>query len=323
MGDDVRKRYRYFAKFEAKGVSPLYEELALAVCSNDQLLEFISRLPAAKQQPNLVFAAVRHLYGTPRNASHFAALIAKNPDSIRREILARSTQTNEPGRCATLLPAFAQLPQPLALLEVGASAGLCLLPDYYGYDYGKARLAPAVRSRSEAPFFPCVANAETPIPTAIPQIVWRQGLELNPVDISDPEQASWLETLVWPGQEARAARLRAAIAVAREAQPPIRRGNLLSDLPSIAASAPSDATLVIFHSAVLAYLPSRDDVAAFVATVRQLSAIWISNEGPTILPDVAASAKKPPPLNRFLLAINGVPVASTGPHGQSIDWFSA
>jgi hypothetical protein len=49
-------------------------------------------------------------------------------------MLAQSTQTNEPGRCAALLPMLARLPEPLALLEVGASAGLCLLPDFYTYD---------------------------------------------------------------------------------------------------------------------------------------------------------------------------------------------
>ena len=41
----------------------------------------------------------------------------------------RATQTNEAGRCAILLPVLAALPQPLALLDVGASAGLCLYRD--------------------------------------------------------------------------------------------------------------------------------------------------------------------------------------------------
>ena len=46
----------------------------------------------------------------------------------------RRTQTNEVGRCAAILPA---LPRGrLALLEVGASAGLCLLMDEFFYDYG-------------------------------------------------------------------------------------------------------------------------------------------------------------------------------------------
>ena len=44
-------------------------------------------------------------------------------------MMVRSTQTNEAGRCAALLPVLALLPQPLALLEVGTSAGLCLFPD--------------------------------------------------------------------------------------------------------------------------------------------------------------------------------------------------
>ena len=58
----------------------------------------------------------------------------------------RSTQTNEVGRCAALLPALTQLAvdapgaphgggRPLGLVEVGASAGLNLLVDRYGYEY--------------------------------------------------------------------------------------------------------------------------------------------------------------------------------------------
>jgi hypothetical protein len=98
-----------------------------------------------------------------------------------------------------------------------------------------------------------------PIPTSVLQIVWRRGLDLNPVDINDREQASWLESLVWPEQTGRAARLRAAIEIARPAPTLVLRGDLLTDLPTLAASAPPDATLVIFHSAVLGYLVARGD----------------------------------------------------------------
>ena len=237
-------------------------------------------------------------------------------------ILTRSTQTNEPGRCSTLLPVLARLPQPLALIEVGASAGLCLLPDYYGYDYGTLRLAPAANSGVEAPVFPCVANALTPLPGRLPAIVWRRGLDLRPIDLADDEEVSWLETLVWPGQEPRLARLRTAIGVARDVRPSVDRGNLLTDLRALAATAPADATLVIFHSAVLGYLSSRHDIDTFVSTVRELHAVWISNEAPTVLPDISAGIRYTVPRNRFLLAVDGKPVAFTGPHGQSIDWFA-
>ena len=319
----VRCRYLRFAEDEALGISPLYEELARAICLDENLTDFIASLPPQKQQPNLVFAAVRHLYGTPRDAPHFAALIAARREPIHALILARSTQTNEPGRCATLLPVLARLPQPLALIEVGASAGLCLLPDYYGYDYGTARLAPVARGDVAAPIFPCVANAMTPLPRRVPEIVWRKGLDLHPIDLADEEDVAWLETLVWPGQASRLARLRAAVEVAREVRPMVDRGDLLIDLRALAATAPSGVTLVIFHSAVLGYLSSRHAIDSFIATVKELRAIWISNEAPAVLPDISARLRNTMPRNRFLLAVDGEPVAFTGPHGQAIDWFAA
>lgn len=318
--DGIRLRYLAFAEHEAMGVSPLYEELARAVAESPPLLAFIASLPAAKQQPNLVFAAVRHLYGTPDDARHFGQLVARNPEPIRRLILARSTQTNEPGRCAVLLPALARLPQPLALLEVGASAGLCLLPDFYGYDYGVKQVPPRHAGLHPPPTFPCRADERTPLPDHSPEIVWRAGLDLNPVDLSDPEEAAWLETLVWPGNPPRAERLRAAIHLAREDPPRVIKGDLLEDLPTLAATAPRDATLVIFHSAVLAYV-TPDARTRFAALVKELGAVWISNEFPRVLTGAAASLSHPAREDRFLLAVDGEPVAMTGPHGQSIEWL--
>lgn len=318
--ESLRARYLAFARNEAKGVSPLYEQLAVAVAQSEGLLAFVSSLPAPKQQPNLVFAAVRHLYGTPADARHFAALVERDPEPIRRLILARSTQTNEPGRCAVLLPALARLPQPLALLEVGASAGLCLLPDWYGYDYGGKQLRPRHSGTHPSPVFPCRASDATPIPDEIPEIAWRAGLDLNPIDVADPEEAAWLETLVWPGNEARAGRLRAALDIARERPAPVARGDLLTDVPALASTAPAGATLVIFHSAVLAYVsPERRE--RFAALVRDLGAVWVSNESPRVLPAAAAKLREPAPADRFLLAIDGEPAALAGPHGQSIDWL--
>jgi hypothetical protein len=316
----LEERYLRFAEHEAKGVSPLYEELARTVAGSEGLLDFIASLPAAKQQPNLVFAAVRHLYGTPWDGRHLTRLVEDHGEAVRELILARSTQTNEPARCATLLPAFGRLPQPLALLEVGASAGLCLLPDWYAYDYGSARLAPRSAEVFLTPVFPCSASAATPIPARMPEVVWRVGLDLNPIDLHDPEEVAWLETLVWPGQETRAARLRAAIEVTGAFPSPVVKGDLLTDLEALAASAPRDATLVIFHTAVLAYL-APEDRARFVRSVTHLDAVWISNESPRVLPEIAAKLQVKPPEDRFLLAVDGEPVALTGPHGQSIEWL--
>jgi hypothetical protein len=150
---------------------------------------------------------------------------------IRKVMLAHTTQTNEPGRCAVLLPVLAQLRQPLALLEVGASAGLCLLPDRYGYDYGVARIEPCVSTgcSEPSPIFPCEATGSVPFPIAVPQVVWRCGLDLNPVNLHCDEDVQWLETLVWPEQTKRAQRLRAAIEIARLDPPRVVKGDLLTD----------------------------------------------------------------------------------------------
>lgn len=317
----LRTRYRHFADHEARGVSPLYEALARYVAESEALLGFVASLPKPKQQPNLVFAAVRHLYGTPDDPANFARLVAEHAEPVRDLVLRRSTQTNEPGRCATLLPVLARLPQPLALLEVGASAGLCLLPDRYAYDYGSVRLEPRDAGVVPPPVFPCRASDTTPIPDALPRVAWRAGLELNPLDVADPEETAWLETLVWPGQEARAERLRTALRIAQNDPPRVVKGDLARDLPTLAAEAPSDATLVIFHSAVLAYV-APNDRARFARTVADLGAVWISNESPGVLPEIAAKLDRKPPPDRFLLAVDGEPVALTGGHGQSIEWLS-
>ncbi|WP_410901039.1 DUF2332 family protein, partial [Pseudoalteromonas sp. SIMBA_162] len=80
----------------------------------------------------MLFAAFRHTVGAPASTSEFDAGLAQHGGAIRALMLARSTQTNEPGRCAVLLPALASIRGKIALIEVGASAGLCLLMDKYG-----------------------------------------------------------------------------------------------------------------------------------------------------------------------------------------------
>lgn len=322
MGDaaltDTARRYRRFAEQEAQGRSPLYETLALGVADDPEILGFLLTLPEAKRQPNLLLAAARHLFGTPSGWEEFRRGVLDRPEELRALMLARATQTNEPARCATLLPVLAQLPQPLALIEVGASAGLCLLPDRYGYDYGRATLpAPA-----GAPVFPCAVNAAAPLPAAMPQVVWRAGLDLNPLDISDPEERAWLETLVWPEQRERLARLRAAMAIAAAARPRVVRGDLRQDLARLAGEAPKQATLVIFHTAVLSYLPALAEREAFAADVGGLCRYWIANESPSVFPAIAARAGDAP-IGRFLLSVNGAPLAWTDPHGAALDWFGA
>src|SRR6266571_641153 len=171
----LAERYVRFAGIEACGSSPTYEQLALAVSRSPELLEFLAGLPEDRQQPNLFFAAVRKTAGVPRGGDHLVEIVREQAPHVRQIMLARTTQTNEPARCAVLLPALARLPQPLALLEVGASAGLCLLPDLYGYDYGRARLMPRSHRDRPSVVFPCKVNGAAPLPLELPAIAWHRA----------------------------------------------------------------------------------------------------------------------------------------------------
>ena len=316
----IVRRYRVFAERESRGRSPLYDMLTTRIADDDAVVSFLSVLPEIKQQPNLLLGAIKYLFGAPRDWPHFKQLMTDHADKIRDCMLSHSTQTNEAARCATLLPVLANLPQPLALLEVGASAGLCLQPDRYAYDYGDGRVLRPL-AQENAPVLPCAVNEYTPIPPRLPDVVWRAGLDLSPIDVNDREQCAWLEALVWPEQRDRLARLRAAITIAQKNPPRLAQGNLLEDLAPLAAQAPKDATLVIFHSAVLAYVWPQQLRDQFARDVRALDAIWISNETPQVFPSIAAKTAAQPTPGNFLLAVNGEPVAWVDHHGTFANWL--
>lgn len=317
----LSERYIKFADNEAQGRSALYEALARGVVHDAEVIDFLLELPPAKQQPNLLFAAVRSLEGIPEDFDDFKRRLLGNAQAVRSLMLARSTQTNEPARCATLLPILAQLPQPLALIEVGASAGLCLLPDFYGYDFGSGLIRPEVGD-GIFPVFHCAASAETPLPEKMPQIVWRAGLDLNPLDAADPEQSSWLETLVWPEQVERLDGLRGALRVATVQKPRVVEGSLTGDaLATLCREVPPDVTLVVFHTAVLAYVPDQEDRRAFADKVMSLCPYWICNEAPRVMPHLSEGIGQPSQAGRFLMSVNRKPVAWTEPHGAAIEWI--
>ena len=99
------------------------------------------------------------------------------------------------------------------------------------------------------------------------------------------------------------------------------RGDLRRDLPALIARAPK-GQLVVYHSAVLGYLQSASERDAFARVVRQIDAVWISNEAPSVFPELAKASPPRRTPDQFLLAVDGKPVAWTGPHGQSITWFA-
>ena len=309
---NIADRYAEFAARETHGVSPTYERLAYAVAADDDLLTLLGTLPPDKQQPDLLFGVVRLLGGPVREPVEFRDWVRAHWPTIAPRLRTRATQTNEAGRCAVLLPVLAALPQPLALLEVGAAAGLCLYPDRYAYRYGGHTLG------AGAPVLDCAATGLVP-PVVLPRVVWRAGLDRNPLDVTDPADVAWLDALIWPEHVHRRARLREAAAVAAADPPLLVRGDLVDDLPALAAQAPAGATLVVLHTSVLYQVP-RPRRAAFVELVTALPGHWLANEAAEVLAHDDLPAPPDGALHN-VLALDGRPLAWTRSHGQAMTWF--
>ena len=313
----VVRDYREFARLEARGRSAAYEELTEAMADDEAIVAFVASLPREKRQPNLLLAAARYLLGGPADIGRMRELVSRSPAELAEVMLARRTQTNEPARCAVLLPALAQLPQPLALIETGASAGLTLLPDRYSYDYAGHRLA---GRDPGAPTLRCQPRGPVPLPAAVPEIAWRAGLDLNPLDVTSDDDMRWLSCLVWPGEGDRATRLQAAIATARRDPPAVHRGDMLTDLPALAAQAPAGTTLVVVHTSVLCYVaPDRRE--EFAGIVADTGAVWLTSEAPGIVPGTAGLSG-PDDDVQHVVARDGQAIGFADSHGTWLRWLA-
>ncbi len=322
----IKRRYQQFADTECRGYSAAYYALALAVCEDDEVVGFIADMPV--MQPNLFFAAIQFLTGRdgmPKTGADLRACVSQRGGEIGDLMRSRATQTNEVGRCAVLLPALP--PGPLALLEVGASAGLCLLLDQFFYELGSARIgdvASPVHLR-------CASVGTVALPAGVPQVVWRRGLDIHPNDVHDDDAMRWLLACVYADHFDRRRRLEAAVGLARARPPVVVKGDLVDDLPALLAEVPRDAQLVVFHSAVLTYVkPDRRDAFAGILAeaAKHRDIVWLSNEPPGVVREVAALAPAQSEL-RYLLSrtrfVKGLRydelLALAHPHGAEVTWL--
>jgi hypothetical protein len=315
--DETARLYREFATREARGRSPLYEQFALGVADDGDLARLLDGVPPPKRQPNLLFAAVRFLGGMGTDYGSFRSFVLEKQDEVVDLLLHRRTQTNEVGRCATLLPVLARLEGPLALIEVGASAGLCLLPDRYAYRYGDR----SVGDPHSPVLLRCQARGQVPVPPRLPDIAWRKGIDIAPVDVTDNEAVRWLEACVWHDQADRIARLLAAVEVARRDPPVVEKGDALEYIADVVSQAPIGATVVVFHSAFMAYL-EQGARREFEDRVAGLGVTWISNEGAGIVPSLQGETVIEADERGAFVVAEGTTVLALGdPHGAWLDWI--
>lgn len=315
---DLQRRYLLWAEAEADPVSPLYADWARGMAGDEAMLVHVADLPAGKRQPNLVFASAR-MTGVPLEPwLSIREEFETNWSVIRANVLSRSTQTNEPLRMATLLPAIADIRSTIALVEVGASAGLCLYPDRWRYRFGPGRYL----GDSDRPLLETRASASVPVPCSLPRIGWRGGVDLHPLSANVPDTKEWLEALIWPNEHGRVDgervdRVRTGVTIARREPPNLVAGDLRTDTLALVEEARKHADrVVVWHSAVLAYLDATDR-SAFMELMRALDVVWVSNEGARVIPGEPVSWAND---HDFLLRRDGEALAVTHPHGRSITW---
>jgi hypothetical protein len=376
-GPPLADQFRSFAVAVGRDGTAVYERICRGVADDRPLLDLTGLAPPAQRRPNLLLAAVHFLLlggADDRLADHYRTVAEWRGTPVRRPaddrdpfvefaafcqayqteladlLVTRATQTNEVGRCAVLLPAFvtvaAAAGRPLALVDLGASAGLNLLFDRYAYRYASSTGAgaPGAGVAGSPVILDCDVRAGVLPDLALPPVAYRAGIDRQPVDVDDDDAARWLLACQWPEHVTRFARLRAAINLARAApdRGAVRSGDVVDDLAETVAGAPPDAHLCVYHSWVAAYLTTERQQAlgaAIADVARSRPVSWVFAELPYEVPGLpvppapADRAGDRPPKGATAVVLVDVDrdgrrsrvhrLADVHPHGRWMYWWGA
>ncbi|WP_255220303.1 DUF2332 domain-containing protein [Terribacillus saccharophilus] len=271
--EDIAKTFIDFSENECQGSSPLYVALARGVSSDMELLELCQYARSGQPIPNLFFGSVHYLLLKGKNhplKEYYPSIVnqPKNPkkaypkfkefclcykDEITYLLKVRLVQTNEVRRCGYLYPVFSaiyeNINKPLALIEIGTSAGFQLLWDHYAYSYGnnkwygnndsKLRIVVGVNGDK----FPEMTNQS-------PKVGLRIGFDLNIVNLHDEEEKLWLRSLIWPEHEDRVVIFKQATEYVLQNKLTLIEGDGLELLDHYVEDIPSTQTICIYHTHV-------------------------------------------------------------------------
>jgi hypothetical protein len=184
----------------------------------------------------------------------FRSLVGDQPEAVR-EWLDRAPQTNEVGRAAALYGGLLHADQqlPLRLYEIGSSGGLNLLADRFTYVDDAGTLFGAATS---AVVLDPAWQGRPLSEKRLAGVVERLGSDLHPVDPSTTEGRLVLTAYVWPDQRDRFERLRAALRLASQHPPDVRRQDARTFVEGLELA--DGTTTVLWHSVMWQYLPAAD-----------------------------------------------------------------
>jgi hypothetical protein len=123
----------------------------------------------------------------------------------------------------------------------------------------------------------------------MPEVVARVGIDFDPVDVTDGDDARWLRACLEPDQPERAARLEAELALAATAPPLLLRGDAVEMLPDAFARVPAGALPVVITTWALSRFPLESRLRFLhrlgdAATDRAVA--WVSAEGVGVAPAI-------------------------------------
>ena len=313
MPGSLARMYRRFTEADAKS-SPLYARVALAVSESDEALRALEALPARRRSPTTVLAALHDLALDGRAPALAAAYAAADGDAAARAALAvllqetdavtagvarRRRWSDETGYHAVLCPLVAEAAHrtgatAVGLVDVGCGAGLNLLVDRVGIQYSDGRAlgdpsSPVQRSASIV--------GDHPVPSrAVPAVVARIGVDRDPVDVTDPDDARWLRACLPPDRPERMARLEAELALAATSPPLLVRGDVVEALPAAIAQVPADALPVVITTWALSQIPTESRLR-FLRRLDEAAGgrpvAWVSAEGVGVAPEIPTFGDRP------------------------------
>lgn len=239
-------------------------------------------------------------------------------------LLEQPPQTNEVGRASSLLGGLLHLaderPLPVALHEIGTSAGLNLRADHFWYSCGDA---PVTWGPEDSPVRLTGAWFGSAPPTgAALRIVARHGTDIAPVDPTSPEGRLRLLSYVWPDQVERFARLEAAIEVARRVAVDIERSDAVTAVRQLMPL--EGHWTVLWHSVMWQYLSAADQ--AGIDDHLQLLGAAATSDAPVAHLFLEPTRRTPDAEHQFLVVLQTWPggvrrVLGTGSaHGIPTTW---
>jgi hypothetical protein len=299
--------YRRFGEVDAAAASPVYARVAVALSESGEALRAIEAAPARKRHPTAILAALHDLAlagRAPALAAAYAAAdgeaaagaaidtLVRMTDAVVAVAVRRQPQTVEIGRCAVLYPAVAEAARrvgadAIGLIDVECSAGLNLSVDRVGITYSDGQSLGDPSSLVQ--LSPSVVG-DRPIPAlAMPQVAARVGVDGDPVDVTDADDARWLRACLPPDQPERAARLEAALALAAAAPPLLLKGDAVEVLPDAFAHVPAEALPVVTTTWALSRF-SLESRLRFLHRLDEAAAgrtvAWVSAEGVGVAPAI-------------------------------------